>query len=30
MLRDQVLPKVVDSLKKNIDEMLNLELENMR
>ena len=30
MLRDEVFPKIVDSLKKNIDEMLNLELENMR
>ena len=30
MLRAEVMPQVMESLKKNIDEMLNAELENMR
>lgn len=30
MLRAEVMPQVMDSLKIQIDEMLNVELENMR
>lgn len=30
MLRDEVMPKVEKSLRKTIDEMLDLELNNMR
>ena len=30
MLKEQVMPEVQKSLKKQIDDMLNLELENMR
>lgn len=30
MLREEILPKVEKSLDKQIDEMLNLELANMR
>ena len=30
MLRGEVMPQVMEGLKKEIDEMLNVELENMR
>jgi hypothetical protein len=30
MMRDDVFPKVVERINKNVDDMLNLELENMR